>query len=221
MGEHEEARLRRQRALGRGDVVDRRLSRARDERRADACVEFDLIERRALVVDDAAAARGRRRDRDRPARRVDEDDRARMPVTDETGDRRPPVAGRVAPLRACSYASRPRSIAVAMCSRWRLMNSRPCRAASDAISLPSLAFSLRTRRVSSPLAGASSRAIAAPARAPSTNVTTMVAAAPPSSLAIDLLLEDADPNVQILFRVLADVGNQAARLARGGINVLI
>src|SRR5262245_39591521 len=100
------------------------------------------------------------------------------------------------------------------------------------------------RRVSSPDAGASSSATAAPVIAPSMNATTTVPA-PPSSLAIDLLLTplplsyysvtdvtharcserpgsaDAHPHVEVLLRVLANVANQRARLAGGGIHVLI
>ena len=69
-----------------------------------------------------------------------------------------------------------------------------------------------SRRVSSPLAGAISSATAAPVIAPSTNATTTVPAAPPSSRHVESpsfgrsradargASEDADPHVQVLLR---------------------
>src|SRR6185436_15197107 len=95
----------------------------------------------------------------------------------------PGVPGGVA-LRAWLYASRPRSNALESVSRCRFHSSRPWRAASPAFSRPSRAFSASRRRVSSPLAGATSSATAAPVIAPSTNATTTVPA-PLSSRAMN------------------------------------
>src|SRR5687768_6286718 len=103
------------------------------------------------------------------------------------------------------------------------MNSRPCRAASVALSRLSRALSPRIRRISSPLVGATNSATAAPVIAPRRKDTTMVPAAPASSLAMSRapLLEDADPDVEVLLWILTDFADERAQLARGGIHVLI
>src|SRR5262249_21169709 len=150
--------------------------------------------------------------------------------------------------RACWYASRPRSIAVASVSRPWLRTSRPRAAASAARARASPAFSPRYSRVSRPLAGAYSSATAAPLTAPRMNANRMLPAPAPLSCDIQppsarlkpraplrpqspsprvpsprqfFRLEDAHFHVEVFLRLFFDLLEEAAELGHRPIHVLI
>src|SRR5690606_9672228 len=116
--------------------------------------------------------------------------------------------------------SRPLSTTADRCSRWRWTNSRPFWLSSSARSRLSRAFSASLRRVSSPGAGAYSSATAAPAAAPIRNARNTLPELPCCAM-WSPLLEDADSHVQVLARILPDLGKQIAQLNGRAVHVLI